>query len=117
MSSNTKVNFEVTGVNVNIGVAYVKYWADGATVERFGADIGPYEIIMRPECASMTDDQFKAYIASYGVEIVRRQELAMTSESVGANTKFESIVNTSESFVVEPPEVSPSIISDPPPTS
>lgn len=92
-SSNTKVNFEVTAINTNFGVAYVKYWADGATPERFGADIGPYEIWMIPECASMDDQQFKEYIASCGISIVRRQQIAIESENLGANSRFESVIN------------------------
>lgn len=110
MSSNTKVNFEITGVNVNFGVAYVKYWADGATIERFGSDIGPYEIVITPECATMTDDEFKSYVAQYGFQIVKRQELAMEAEIVGANSKFESIINTAESVIVEPPPPPPQIV-------
>lgn len=93
MSQETKVNFEIVGVNVDRGVAYVKYWADGATVERFAADIGPYELPMTPECATMTDEEFKTYIANYGIVIVTRQKIALDSESVGANTRFESVIN------------------------
>lgn len=99
--SHLKVNFEITSVNNNFGVAYVKYWADGATAERFGADIGPYEIAISPECATMTDQEFLEYIAKFGVGIVKRQKDALDAESLGVITKFETIVNTEANVTVE----------------
>lgn len=98
--SHLKINFEVIGVNNNHGVAYVKYWADGATAERFGADIGPYEINISPDCASMTDQEFLEYIAKFGAGIVKRQKDALDAESFGAITKFEGVVNAESNVVI-----------------
>lgn len=89
-----KVNFEVIGVNTERGVAYVKYWADGATVERFHSDIGPYEIIIDPICATMTQDELYNYIADRGVGIVEKQSLALQAEASGTTTLFENLIGT-----------------------
>lgn len=91
--SEIKVNYKIVGVNNDMGVAYVKYWADGATEERFGADIGPYEIAITPECSNMTEEEFNRYIANFGIPIIGRQKRAIDASSSGANTRFELILN------------------------
>lgn len=91
--SEIKINYKVIGVNDNMGFAYVKYWADGATEERFGADIGPYEIPITPECSTMTEEEFNRYIANFGISIIGRQKRAIDASSSGANTRFELILN------------------------
>lgn len=101
MSNHVKVNFEITSINQNMAVAYVKYWADGATVERFGADIGPYEIYIHPDCVTMSDQEFYEYIARIGIPIVQRQQNALDSESVGAISRYETIIDTPISANVE----------------
>jgi hypothetical protein len=98
---NIKVNFEVVEVNVDRGVAYVKYWADGATVQRFHSDIGPYTIPISPDLNSLSQEEVVNYIARFGYDIVKRQKDAMDADSNGsANTLF-SLVNQQANTVVE----------------
>lgn len=108
------INFEIVEINTARGVALVKYWADGATFERFESEIGPYEILMLPQTEDMTDEEFKEHIASWGFDIVRRQNDALVSQQRGVTTKYQSLVGI-PTLVVPPPVVPPPevpIISD-----
>lgn len=86
------INFEIVEINTARGVALVKYWADGATFERFEAEIGPYEILMLPQCECMSDEEFKNHIATWGEEIVRRQQDAILAEQQGVVEKYQSLL-------------------------
>jgi hypothetical protein len=90
---NIKVNFEITGVNAARGVAYVKYWADGATIERFQSDIGPYEIPISPELNTVSQQELIDYVAKFGYVIVKRQKDAMDAEINGSANTLSSLVN------------------------
>jgi hypothetical protein len=101
--SGKKVNFKVVGVNQNYGVAYINFWADGATQERFGSDYGPYEVPMCPTCADMTEEELKEYIARFGVSIIERQKRALQVESAGVDLLFQDIIDTEISVIITEP--------------
>ena len=86
------VNFEVTEINRDRGTVMVKFWADGATIERFGAEMGPYEIRMLPECAIMSPLEFDEHIAAWGQGIVANQYAALESDTQGVATMYENAI-------------------------
>jgi hypothetical protein len=98
---STKVNFEIVEINKERGVAMVNYWADGATFERFHSDIGPYEILMLPNCDCMSDEEFHQHIAQWGLDIVKRQSDALEVENLGVTDKYEALVNNKISVEVK----------------
>lgn len=79
--STINVNFKVVSVNEDFGVAYVDYWADGATIERFHADIGSYEVVIPPNLSTMSPEEYNNYFASRGLLIVQRQKDAMDAQT------------------------------------
>jgi hypothetical protein len=99
--STINVNFEVTGVNRERGVAYVKYWADGATVERFQADIGPYEIAISPNLFDASTSELTEYIANIGRDIVIRQKNAMDADANGSANAFLSLLDQQSNTSIE----------------
>jgi hypothetical protein len=94
------INFEIVDINEQLGVAYVKFWADGATVERFGADIGPYEILMLPDCEIMEEQQFLEHIARWGHPIVIKQYDAINAKNRGVTSKFEGLVGKQQQVYI-----------------
>ena len=97
------VNFEIVGVNAERGVAYVKYWADGATVQRFHADIGPYEVPIPPSISNATLEDTKLYFARHGYVIVKRQKDAIDAENNGSTAIVNDLVNQQSNTVVSLP--------------
>ena len=98
-----KINFEIVSVNQGFGTAAVKFWADGATVDRFHADIGPYNVPISPDCATMTNDQLYAYIAEFGRPIVQRQAEVLMADQVGAIEKCNVLVGQTISCNLQDP--------------
>ena len=96
-----KVNFEIVGVNSDRGVTYVKYWADGATVQRFHADIGPYEIPIPTSLADLSTDEVKEYFAKRGYWIVKRQKDAMDAEINGSTEIVSALLNIQSNTIVD----------------
>lgn len=94
------INFEVTRVDENTNTVYIKYWADGATLDRFEGNIGPYSLLIRPEVADMTPEEFLNYIAMQGHAIVFRQLETLAADSNGAKVKFKNLVGQTHSVSV-----------------
>jgi hypothetical protein len=105
MSHHVTVNFKIVGINSNYGVMYVNFWADGATQERFGSDIGPYEVPMTPDCVTMTEEQLAQYVAKFGVPIVERQQNAIDVENLGVDNLFQNMLNIDNTQTITIQEV------------
>jgi hypothetical protein len=101
MLSSIKVNFEIVEVNIDRGVAYVKYWADDATAFRFHADIGPYEIPISPEVINLSQQELINYIAKFGYWIVKKQKDAIDAEVNGSASVLSSMINQQGNTTVE----------------
>lgn len=96
--STINVNFSIVSVDSNFGVAHVKYWADGATVERFQADIGPYTVTIPSNLSSMTTQEYNDYFANIGVPIVERQKNTLDADS--SNSIQTAISNVGQEVTV-----------------
>ena len=94
------VNFKIVGINTNYGVMYVNFWADGATQERFGSDIGPYEVPMSTDCSTMTEDQLLEYVAKFGLSVVERQKRAIDIENSGIQNIFQNMLNVDKTKTI-----------------
>ena len=98
--SDVTVNFKIVGINANYGVMYVNFWADGATLERFGSDIGPYEVPMSTDCSTMTEDQLLEYVANFGLSVVQRQKRAIDIENSGIQNIFQNMLNVDKTKTI-----------------
>lgn len=96
--STINVNFSIVSVDSNFGVAHVKYWADGATVERFQSDIGPYTVIIPSNLSSMTAQEYNNYFANIGLSIVQRQKNTLDADS--SNSIQTAISNVGQEVAV-----------------
>jgi hypothetical protein len=100
--STINVNFEITGVNSDRGVMYIKYWADGATIERFQSEIGPYEVAISSSMDNITEQELNTIIGTFGAPIVLRQkEILDVSNNLIATLTAE--INEQKTVVVNLP--------------
>jgi hypothetical protein len=98
--ADVTVNFKIVGINANYGVMYVNFWANGATLERFGSDIGPYEVPMSTDCSTMTEDQLLEYVANFGLSVVERQKRAIDIENSGIQNIFQNMLNVDKTKTI-----------------